>query len=140
MTEQHILHQKINLPYRYTAGDVYSTFLRALSERRLLGSRCRACSSLTVPARPFCPVCSERMKDLEEVPALGRLKSWTEVSGEDGAVVYGAIRVSDSATVMLHLVEPGAEVLEPNLEVVPRWTADPPADITAIEAWVPAPR
>lgn len=138
MTEQHVLHQKINLPYRYTAGDTYTAFLNALASRRLVGSRCEACGSLAVPARPFCPVCSQPTQKVEDLEAEGRLESWTKVRNGGDRVVFGAIRVADSATVMLHRVEAGAVALEPNLEVIARWSQDPQPDITAIEAWVPA--
>lgn len=70
-------HQRITLPYRYTAGEANTDFLRSLENGRILGSRCDACDAVLVPARAFCPTCSGRTGDRVEVAATGEIVSHT---------------------------------------------------------------
>jgi len=58
MTEQMIFHQRIRLPYRYTAGVAQRAALEGFATRVLRGSRCDTCQIVLAPARPFCPRCS----------------------------------------------------------------------------------
>jgi hypothetical protein len=46
--------------------------------------------------------------------------------------------VKGADTVMLHLVECDEAALVEGLRLIPRWSADATADITAIEAFIPA--
>ena len=63
MEEELVYHQRIKLPYRYTAGEANEAFLRGLADRTVVGSRCEGCNLTLVPARPFCPNCSGRTGD-----------------------------------------------------------------------------
>ncbi len=137
MSEELILHQKINLPYRYTAGTVTETFLEGLTERTIRGTRCAACGHFSVPARPFCPVCSEHTSSTEDVEPLGHLESWTETPHESGSRVFALIRIADADNVALHLVDADPNTLEEGMALEPQWTPDPEAEITAIRAWRP---
>lgn len=137
MSEPIVLHQKINLPYRYTAGEFHKAFLHGLAEQRIVGSRCADCTTLAVPARPFCPNCSARNTDIVDMASEAELVSWTTVTRLGIPRTFGLVRVAGADTVMLHFVEAGGRSLVEGLRLVPRWASDAVADITAIEAFVP---
>ena len=138
MTEPAVLHQKINLPYRYTAGDFHKAFLYGLADRRIVGSRCSSCNTLAVPARPFCPDCSAHSAESVEMAAEGTLESWSTVVRDGASRTFGLIRIGSAYTLMLHLVDADPAELAADMKVVPRWAPDPAPDITAIDAFVPA--
>ena len=48
----------IRLDYTYMPGRAQSRFLRALSQRRILGQRCPQCHKVYVPSRGSCPICA----------------------------------------------------------------------------------
>lgn len=137
MGESIVLRQKINLPYRYTAGDFHKAFLYGLAERRIVGSRCDSCRTLAVPARPFCPTCSAHSADVVDMAPEAELVSWTTVTRDGKARTFGLLRVAGADTVMLHLIEAGDRSLEEGLRLVPRWASDTVPDIMAIEAFIP---
>lgn len=43
----------------------------------LIGSRCEVCGAATFPAAPGCPRCGEDRMETIELPARGRLYTWT---------------------------------------------------------------
>ena len=138
MSDSIVLHQKINLPYRYTAGEFHKAFLYGLVEQRIVGSRCAACATLAVPARPFCPNCSAHSSETVEMPPRADLVSWTTVVRNGAMLTYGLMRVTGADTLMLHVIATDEAVLREGMKLVPRWAADPDPDITAIEAFIPA--
>lgn len=159
--EELVFHQRIRLPYRYTAGQAQRAFLRGLAERRLVGSRCERCAVTLAPARPFCPRCSSRTGELVELAETGVLEGFTrrgtaeqpiagvpggaappeiQATGDDSARVervFGMVRLDGADTAMLHLVDAPAESLQVGTRVRARWSEEPGAEITAIEAFVP---
>lgn len=137
MSEPRVLHQKINLPYRYTAGEFQKAFLYGLADGRIVGSRCGSCETLAVPARPFCPVCSGHSADVVDMPLAAELVSWTTVTRDGRARTFGLVRMTGADTVMLHVLDVGDRTLEEGMRLVPRWAADPTPDIMAIEAFIP---
>ena len=138
MTEPAVLHQKIKLPYRYTAGEFHKAFLYGLTEHRIVGSRCASCSTVAVPARPFCPNCSAHSAEAIDMPVTAELESWTTSVSDGVSRSFGLLRVSGADTLMLHLIDAAPDTLVAGMKLVPRWAADPEPDITAIAAFVPA--
>ncbi len=133
-----VLRQKINLPYRYTAGDFHKAFLYGLADRRIVGSTCDGCGTLAVPARPFCPSCSAHSADVIDMALEAELVSWTTVTRDGKTSTFGLVRVAGADTLMLHRVEAGDCPLDVGLALVPRWSSDAVPDILAIDAFVPA--
>ncbi len=134
MTEQLVYHQRIKLPFRYTAGEAYEAFLRALVDHTVLGSRCETCELTLVPARPFCPQCSGRTGERIAVADRGELISYTiEQSGR----IIGLIRLDGADTVMAHLIDGDPGALTLGMKVRVRWAAEALPEITAIEAFEP---
>lgn len=60
---------------------------KALSERKLVGSRCKSCGKLFFPARPMCPECHG--KDMEA----------TELSGKGKLTAYSVIYIATTAMI-----------------------------------------
>jgi hypothetical protein len=136
MTEHLVYHQKINIPFRYTAGEATGAFLRGLADRTLLGSRCAECELILVPARPFCPNCSARTGERVEVDDRGELVSHTvERSGR----IIGLIRLDGADTLLAHLIDADPVSLRPGMRVRARWAAELVPEIVAIEAFEPEP-
>ncbi len=138
MSEPTILHQKINLPYRYTAGEFHKAFLYGLADRRIVGSRCPACLTVAVPARPFCPECSAHSGETMDMKPQGTLETWSTVTIRGVTRTYGLIRIRGADTVMLHIVDAEPSGLRVGMDLVPRWSPEPVPEITAIEAFRPA--
>ncbi|GIU93451.1 MAG: hypothetical protein KatS3mg011_2357 [Acidimicrobiia bacterium] len=128
-----IFHQRIKLPYRYTAGEMNTRFLQALAEGAILGARCGSCSMTVVPARPFCPGCSSSLHDLVSVADEGVVTSYTiDAQGR----VIGLIRLDGADTHFPHILDTDSPRI--GMRVRARWAEDRHPEITAIEAFVGA--
>ncbi len=124
-------HQRINLPYRYTAGEANTDFLRSLESGRIVGSRCDSCDAVLVPARPFCPTCFGRTGERVEVADTGEVVSHT--TDPNGGVV-ALIRLDGTSTSFPHRVVGSAET---GMRVRARFADERSTEITAIEAFEP---
>src|SRR3954471_3386698 len=123
-----IFEQVIDLPYTYTTGRAQRAFLRGLAEGKLIASH--AGGPRYVPARAFAPDGS-RLPELEEVAAAGTVVACTTAGHLDGRV-FGLVRVGDSPTPMLHLLE---EPLAPGTPVEPVWETDAEPGILALRCF-----
>jgi len=135
MTEHLVYEQKIDLPYRYTVGEAHRAFLRGLAERRIMASRAET-GELYVPARPFAPD-GCRLAEVVEVEPRGTLVAATVARHLPGEPVFGLIRLGGSASLMLHRLGDGAELLPPGAEVEPVWDETAGASILAISHFRP---
>lgn len=61
----------IRLTYSYTPGVAQSEFLRALTERRILGQRCSTCEQVYVPPRGMCARDGIALEGTFELPDTG---------------------------------------------------------------------
>ncbi len=62
-----------------------ASFSKFLEEKKLMGSRCRACGRLYLPPRPLCPEC------------FGEEMEWVELSGRGRLVAFTAVHVAPTA-------------------------------------------
>ena len=62
-----------------------SAFYKALTEDKLMGTRCKNCGSVNLPPRPICPNC---LKDEME---------WVELNGQGRLLTYSFIYTVSSA-------------------------------------------
>jgi len=136
--EPMIVHQRIRLPYRYTAGTAHKVFLRGLAEQRIIGCRCDSCGITLAPARPFCPRCSGATGEPVELGDTGILEGWTTVNRAGRPVCYGLVRVDGADTALVHRVEASEEALAVGLRLRARWAGARSGEITDIEAFEPA--
>ncbi|MGH9804143.1 MAG: Zn-ribbon domain-containing OB-fold protein [Candidatus Acidiferrales bacterium] len=93
----------------YTAGLGGQIFFQALKERgELVGTRCKACKQVYVPARVFCERCFVELSEQVKVKPEGTLASFTfSFYDRDGArlaepLVLGLVKLEGATTVLLH--------------------------------------
>jgi uncharacterized OB-fold protein len=93
----------------YTAGLGGQIFFDALKKRgQLMGTRCRPCKQVYVPARAFCERCFSELKDQVKVKPSGTLASFTfSTVDHDGnalpqPLALGLVRLEGATTLMLH--------------------------------------
>ena len=64
-----------------SGGFTAQAFYRYLKEeKRLLGTRCRACGNLAAQARPMCPACHSADIEWHQFSGKGRLSTFTCIS------------------------------------------------------------
>lgn len=93
----------------YTVGLGGQIFFEALKERgELVGTRCKACKQVYVPARAFCERCFAELSEQVKVKAEGTLASFTfSFFDRDGARMaepqaLGLVKLEGATTVLLH--------------------------------------
>jgi len=93
----------------YTAGLGGQIFFQALKERgELVGTHCKGCKQVYVPARVFCERCFVELNEQVKVKAEGTLASFTfSFYDRDGArlgepLVLGLVKLEGATTVLLH--------------------------------------
>src|SRR5215475_12005298 len=108
-TEQLRWPGKIPLTSLYTAGTAGQIFFHALKTRgKLIGTRCRPCEQVYLPARSFCERCFAELTEQVEVKRTGRLVSYTlSYIDRDGLrlrrpMVLGLAQLEGATTLMLH--------------------------------------
>lgn len=69
----------VALPYRWALGKYWTGFFDGLKKRKILGTKCKKCGKVLVPARAFCPYCLEDMNKWVEVSQVGTVRSWNLV-------------------------------------------------------------
>lgn len=57
-----------------------SAYNRFLSEKKLMGSKCKRCGAIHLPLRPICSKCSGNEMDLVEMKGRGKLIAYTVIS------------------------------------------------------------
>jgi len=71
---------KLEIPYRYFAGEWGSKFLTALrDEKKILGSKCPQCKKVFIPPRSSCEICFEKISEWVTVGPKGKVTSFTVV-------------------------------------------------------------
>jgi uncharacterized OB-fold protein len=93
-------------PYHYSAGEYGTRFFAALKEGKFLASHCTHCGATLVPCRIACARCFLKMTEFREVPATGKIASFTQVNfpfldpftGENRPVPYCFGRVELDGT------------------------------------------
>lgn len=70
----------LTIPFEMALGPTWTRFFEGFKEEKILGTRCKECKRVLVPARPFCPRCFEPMEEWVEVAQEGRIITWTYVN------------------------------------------------------------
>lgn len=104
-----VWHGGIPLESFYTAGLGGQIFFDALKKRgQFVGTRCRPCKQVYVPARAFCERCFSELKDQVKVKPMGTLASFTfSTVDHDGnalpePLALALVRLQGATTLMLH--------------------------------------
>lgn len=123
----------IVMPYTLTAGLATGTFLAELVNRRILGSRCEACSSVRVPAQDTCGDCGAATPIFVEVPEHGVLEAWT-ITGEG---VIALVTLDGTDLPFLHrIVDADPEALSIGARVSVRWAEQRTGHVLDIDGFV----
>jgi hypothetical protein len=89
---------QVHLPYRYVAGDYKARFLRALKDRKILGSRCSKTGKVFVPPLINSPESFAPATEFVEVPDRGIVTTFCIVNipviGRDLQLPYVAASVA----------------------------------------------
>lgn len=70
------LQSTISLPYNLTPGHATGTFLAELARKRIVGSQCRKCARIEVPAQDVCSCGSDELNHVE-MGHQGELRGFT---------------------------------------------------------------
>jgi len=97
----------LNLPYHYYAGDYKALYLRALKDRKILGSRCSKTGKVFVPPVIASPESLAPCDEIVELPHRGIVTTFCvvniQVFGRDIEVPYVVASVAlDGADVSLY--------------------------------------
>lgn len=114
MAEKEILtsDQVLQVPFRYSAGEVASRFLIALrDEEAIYGIRCPGCNKVYVPPRAICASCFRENTDWVKLSGEGKIESFTEIHYSEtthpleAPFVMGIVKLDGADTGMLHLLK-----------------------------------
>ncbi|HXE74178.1 MAG TPA: Zn-ribbon domain-containing OB-fold protein [Candidatus Xenobia bacterium] len=136
----------IPLQSLYTAGLGGQVFFKALKERgEIVGTRCRDCKQVYVPARAFCERCFAELTEQVKVKPEGTLTSFTfSYFDRDGKRmeapdVLGLVQLEGATTVMLNrllkVCEPSKISIGARVRVVIRPQARRTGSILDIEGF-----
>ncbi|MFO0696647.1 MAG: Zn-ribbon domain-containing OB-fold protein [Polyangiales bacterium] len=104
------LHTPVHLVYTATVGRHYETYLRALSEGRIVGGVCSATGRVYVPPRGASPMSGRPTDEIVEVAQVGILTTFCIVripfEGQrlTPPYVFGAIVLDGAHVPIYHLV------------------------------------
>jgi uncharacterized OB-fold protein len=137
----------VDARYDWDAGEAVGAFLHALRGGRLLGRRCDGCGRVLVPPRMFCERCFRPTDAWVEVPATGRVETFSichvswDMRDLDPPEVPAVVRLDESDGGILHKlgdVEPEAVSIGMAVEAVWRPEPDRTGSILDIAHFCPA--
>lgn len=106
-----VMDGRIKVPYSWSAGEVGTSYLEGLAEKKFLGTRCPECEIIYHPPRMHCPDCFTECDRYVELATGGELVSWTVVRRHHPGLApleppfaYGVIRLDGADTGFLHLL------------------------------------
>ena len=105
-----IISGRWDIPYRHTAGQAASRFLRELKEnKRIMGVRCPSCRRVLVPPRGFCERCFVPIEEWVEVEDRGTLATFTIVYAQFTGLpappyCVGLTKLEGADTALMHYV------------------------------------
>ena len=100
------IESKIRLPYHYVAGDYRARYLRALKDKKILGSKCSVTGKVFVPPLMSSPESFAPCDELVEVPDRGVVTTYCVVNipviGREVELPYVAASVAlDTADISI---------------------------------------
>ena len=134
INETQTLETTLQIPYTLTPGRAAGSFLAAMADRRILGSRCTACNRIVVPAQDVCVACGNETPDFVEVLETGSVSTWTCTPA--GCVAM--VRLDGTDVDLLHRYLGAEEELVPGARVVARWAQKLTGSINDVMGFVAA--
>ena len=132
------IRQKIQIPYKYSAGPAITKFLRGLQEKVIFASACSGCGRRNIPPIAFCGRCWQPIEEYVEVEQRGVIESLVptiDLTGQLGTSsgelsAYGLIRLKDCTSNLVHLVRWNVALpIRIGSVVVPVWKEERTASI-----------
>jgi uncharacterized OB-fold protein len=105
MNKQYNMH----LDFSLALGESFTKWMQALKDKKILGNTCPKCERIFVPAKPFCEICFEELKDWVETDGTGVVESFTVTYQKfrncpEPPYAVGIIRIGKAATCMTHWI------------------------------------
>jgi len=126
-----LIEATVNLPYHYVAGDYRAQYLRALKDKRILGSKCSASGKVFVPPIVNDPASMAPCDQLVEVADRGTVTTFCvvniDVIGRNLKLPYVAASVAlDGADISIFalIYECDAEQARMGMRVEAVWKPD----------------
>ncbi|RMG49385.1 MAG: Zn-ribbon domain-containing OB-fold protein [Acidobacteria bacterium] len=142
--EEWVVHQRIKIPFMYTAGRALTRFLDGLARGEIWATRCASCSRIYVPPLSFCGRCWRVIDEWRQLPPMGELMSYTLVRyplpehPDRSPLILGLIQLDGADTNLVHFI---GDVAPSEVESVTRvravWRDERPASIFAISHFAP---
>jgi uncharacterized OB-fold protein len=83
-----------------------TTYMKAIGDHKLVGSRCKFCGQQYFPARPMCPECHGRDMEAVELSGRGTLAAYSVINIATTAMIQaGYDRKNPYCTGVVHLEE-----------------------------------
>jgi uncharacterized OB-fold protein len=122
-------HDTLPLRYRYSLGVSGQKFSNALKSGRLVAFECPKCGKAYIIPTLFCPDCFRETDATRDVPAEGRVYSFTS-SGDETVVI---VRFEGIQGGLIHRLKKGETVtVDDRVRVVFRPQAERTGDLTDI--------
>jgi uncharacterized OB-fold protein len=147
-----IIQGRWDIPFRHTAGQTASRFLRELKEnKRIMGVRCSSCRRVLVPPRGFCERCFVPVDDWVQVRDTGALSTFTIVYAQFTGLpappyCAGLIKLDGADTALMHYVggvdlqdlEKAKQAVRVGMRLQAVWRDQREGKISDIECFRPA--
>ncbi len=103
-----VFEERLQVPYRYSAGPVVSAFLVAIRDRKqILGIRCGKCNLVYVPPRAVCGRCLSKLDAWVELKGTGTVETFTTVHYREAHHPCPATEPLHYAVIRLHGADTG---------------------------------
>lgn len=126
-----VVGMPVRLEFTLTAGRLYSRYLRALAQKRIVGARCDKCQRVYVPPRGSCPTCGVPTTDEVTVADKGTVTTFCVVNIPFGNMPFdppyvAAAVILDGADIpIFHLIRGiSADEVRMGLRVRAVWVQD----------------
>jgi hypothetical protein len=136
------LKGQIAVPYTWWVGDTGSRFLVSLrDDRKIIGSRCKACGTVYVPARKNCGRCFVDMDEWVDVASEGFIEAYTIVHYDNPIqpvkppFAYVLIKLDGADVGFLHLIKKDLDKIKNGLRVKAIFKAERVGHILDIDAF-----
>lgn len=127
---------QISIPYRWSYGGALTRFFaESRDNKRIVGTRCPRCASVTVPAARICTICFVEATELVEVSDHGVLDTFTTVhlpfpgQPTEPPYTYGLILLDGASTYFSHLIAEPEETLSCGMRVEAVWSDERKGDL-----------
>ena len=126
------LKSMISLPYNLTPGRATGTFLAELAKKRIVGSRCRTCARVEVPAQDVCSCGSDEL-DHVELGHQGELRGFTRTPD----FTLARVRLDGADCDLLHRLS-GSGDWQVGMRVQATWAAEAKGSVLDLVGFAPA--